>query len=117
MSLLDELKDKGVNVDEAINRFMGNASLYERMLFKFLDMMKNLKVSPDFDINDYNDVIEEAHAIKGSAGNLSITPIYEAYGKAVDLLRQSQPEEAKTVLENVQSVQKDIMDCIEKYAK
>lgn len=114
MGLLEELKDLGVNVDEGVKRLMGNASLYERMLVKFLEMMKKSPVDPDFDCNNYDDVIEVAHAIKGSAGNLSITPIYEAYAEVVNLLRANQPEKAKEILKGVQSVQTDILNCIEK---
>lgn len=115
MNLLEELKNLGVNVDEGVERLMGNASLYERMLFKFLDMMKKSTVNPDFDSDNYGDVIEVAHAIKGSAGNLSVTPIYEAYAEVVRLLRAGQPEQAKEVLKNIQPVQEEILNCIEKY--
>ena len=115
MSLLEELKSLGVDVDGGIHRLNGNQSLYERMMYKFLDMMKKSVVSPDFDSNDYADVIEVAHALKGAAGNLSVTPIYEAYGQIVDLLRSQKPEEARKVLEGVLPVQAEILDCIEKH--
>jgi len=116
MGLLDELRTLGVNVDEGTERLMGNTSLYERMLVKFLGMMKKTPVTPDFDCNDYADVIELAHAVKGSAGNLSITPIYEAYAEVVSLLREGKPVQAKEVLENVIPVQEEILNCIEKYS-
>ena len=32
MSLLDDLKGLGVDVEEGLQRFMGNAPLYERMM-------------------------------------------------------------------------------------
>lgn len=116
MDLLEELKNLGVNVDEALDRLMGNRSLYERMLFKFVEMMKNSSVDPDFDCNDYADIIEKAHAVKGAAGNLSVTPIYEAYSEVVRLLRANQPEQAKNILNTVLPVQNEIMNCIDKYA-
>lgn len=115
MDLLEELKALGVNVDEGLERLMGNASLYERMLVKFLELMDKSPVNPHFDCNNYEDVIEIAHAVKSSAGNLSITPIYEAYAEVVRLLREAQPERAKEILKNVQPVQTDILNCIEKY--
>lgn len=115
MDLLEELKSKGVNVDEAIQRFLGNASLYQKMLVKFLDLMNDMAVDTDFDCNEYKDIIEKTHAIKGAAGNLSINPVYEAYTEIVNLLRAGQPEQAKTVLENIIPVQNDIIDCIKKY--
>ncbi|MDE6314637.1 MAG: hypothetical protein K2M46_13660 [Lachnospiraceae bacterium] len=117
MDLLEELKAKGVNVEEAIERFLGNASLYEKMLMKFLDLMNDMAVDTGFDCNEYNDIIEKTHAIKGAAGNLSITPIYEAYTDIVNLLRAQQPEQAKLVLEKIVPVQNDIIECIKKYHK
>lgn len=114
MGLLEDLKDLGVNVEEGMNRLMGNASLYERMLGKFAGMVKDAAITPDFDSDDYADVIEKAHAIKGASGNLSITPVYEAYTEIVNLLRKEQPQQAKEVLEKVLPVQTEIINCIEK---
>ncbi len=116
MGMIDELKALGVNTDEAVARMNGSTSLYERMLFKFLDMMKKSVIQPDFDNNHYDDIIEVAHAIKGVSGNLSITPVYNAYSEIVRLLRAGQPEQAKEVLEKVMPVQATIMDCIQKYS-
>ena len=48
----------------------------------------------------------------GTAGNLSITPVYEAYSEALGLLRNGQPEEARAVLRKVQPVQEEILSCI-----
>ncbi|MCD7837029.1 MAG: Hpt domain-containing protein [Lachnospiraceae bacterium] len=115
MELLDELRNIGVDVDEGIERLMGNTSLYERMLFKFADMMKNISVSPDFDDSNYSEITEAAHAVKGSAGNLSITPIYEAYTEIVSLLRAGRTEQAKEIIKGIQPVQADIIACIERY--
>ena len=115
MSLFEELKDLGVNVDEAVERFMGNEGLYEKMLKKFPDMINKASVEPDFDCSDCTEIIEKTHAIKGAAGNLSLTPLYEAYTKIVDLLRGNQPEQAKTIIKEIQPVQAQIMACIEKY--
>lgn len=116
MNLLEELKGLGVHTEEAVARMNGNVSLYERMLVKFADMMRNSLVRSDFDCINYDDITEAAHAIKGASGNLSVTPIYEAYSEIVRLLRAGQPEQAKEVLENIMPVQTEIVNCIEKYS-
>ncbi len=116
MNLIQELKNLGVNTDEGLSRMGGNSSLYERMLVKLKDMIKNSPVQMDFDCNDYSDIVESAHAIKGAAGNLAVTPIYESYTELVKLLREQKPEEAKEVLGKVLPVQNEIIDCIEKYS-
>lgn len=113
MSLLEELKKLGVNTEEGLLRLNGNASFYERMLGKFPDMLKSSAVFPDFDGTDYAGTLDAAHAIKGVAGNLSITPIYEAYSEIVRLLREKKPEEARAVLEKILPVQSAIVSCIE----
>lgn len=115
MALLDELKTLGVNIDEATERFMGNVSLYEKMLGKLPDMIEHAGIQPDFDCNDYAGTTEKAHAIKGATGNLSIIPLYEAYTEIVSLLRNSQPEQAKIILQNILPVQNEIIACIKKY--
>lgn len=116
MGMLDELRDLGVNVEEGLERLGGNAAIYEKMLGTFLKMMKNYTVLPDFDGENYEDVIETAHAIKGAAGNLSVSPIYDAYAEIVSLLRSKQPEEARAVLKEVLPVQEKIVAAIARHA-
>ncbi len=116
MNLLQELKGLGVNTDEGLQRMGGNSSLYERMLVKLKDMMKDSPVRTDFDCNDYSDIIETVHAIKGASGNLAVTPVYELYSEMLKLLREQQPEKAKEVLEKALPVQNAIIDCIERYS-
>lgn len=116
MDMLEELKTMGVDVEEAVERFVGNAALYEKMLRTFPKMIRNSEVDPDFDGNDYTDIIEKTHAIKGTSGNLSLTPIYKAYTDIVDLLRGGKPEEARQVLKDVLPVQEKILECIERHS-
>lgn len=115
MTLFEELKALGVDIDDGLKRLGGNENLYKRLLGSFVKAIDTHSVSPDFDMNDYSQEIEKAHAIKGTAGNLSITPVYKAYTEIVNLLRAGEPEKAKPILEEVLPVQKEIIQCIEKY--
>lgn len=115
MSLFEELKSLGVNIDEGMERLMGNVSLYERMLGKFVKLIEDLSVQPGFDYDNYEEVIEKTHTIKGATGNLSITPLYEAYTEIVNLLRANQPEQADEILKKIIPVQTEIVNCIAKY--
>lgn len=115
MGLFEDLRGLGVNVDEGLERLMGNPALYKRMLGSFTKMMKNPSSQPDFMSGDIADNIEKAHTIKGVTGNLSITPLYQAYSDIVRLLRENRVEEAKEVFEQVLPVQAGIINCIETY--
>ena len=113
MNLFDELRALGVDVDDGLKRIMGNEKLYTKLLGSFVKMIKGHALQPDFDTADCTEAIEKAHAIKGTARNLSITPVYEAYTEILNLLRTGKPEEAKAVLEKILPVQEKILACIE----
>ena len=115
MDVLDELRGLGVDVDGGLKRVMGNEKLYRRLLGTFVKTAKNNEVQPDFDATDCTEIIEKAHAIKGTAGNMSITPLFEAYSEILNLLRSGKPEEARTALQKILPVQKEILDCIERH--
>ena len=116
MALIDEMKNLGVNVDEALERFMGNASLYERMLGKLTAAVNDNEVMPCFEAGDNEAALEKAHTLKGVTGNLSISPLYIAYSEIVNLLRAGKPDEAKALLEKTLPVQREIISCIENHS-
>lgn len=115
MALLEELKELGVNVDEGLKRLNGNEKLYTRLFGSFLKTLNANAVDADFDCTDDTEIIEKVHTIKGTAGNLSVTPLYEAYSEILGLLRSGQPEQAKVIIEKTLPVQKEIIQCIEKH--
>ena len=117
MNLLDELRGMGIKVDEGLNRLGGNTAIYtKKVTTSYVKMRRGYSVDPNFDSENYQDVIEVAHAIKGAAGNLSITPLYEGYGEIVDLLRKGEPEQAREILVKLLPVQEQILGVIEKHA-
>lgn len=115
MSLLDELKASGANVEEGLERFMGNAGLYERMLAKLPDMIEATAINGGFGDEGVEELIEKTHSIKGVTGNLSLTPLYEAYTKIVDLLRMGKVEDASRVYREMLPAQEEILACIRKH--
>lgn len=116
MSLINELKELGADVNDGLNRFMNNSSLYETCLRKFIAAAKNLEVLPCFETGDYEKAVNNAHTLKGLTGNLSITPLYSAYTEIVAMLRNNETENAKKTLMDIIPVQEKIIECIEKYS-
>lgn len=117
MGLFDELKSLGVDIDGGLKRINGNEKLYTRLLGSFRKTMEQQYIGVDFDAADCTGAIEKTHAIKGTSGNLSITPLYEAYSEIVSLLRAEKPEEAREVLKKILPVQEQILQCIDKYSE
>ena len=77
MELLNELRALGVDVDDGVKRIMGNEKLYRKLLGSYVKMVESQSVDLEFDSSDCTAITERVHAIKGTAGNLSITPVYE----------------------------------------
>ena len=113
MSMVSELQELGADVNDAMQRFMNNASLYERMLGKLPATVNDKPVMEFIEAGDIKTAIENAHTLKGVMGNLSVTPLYKAYTEITNLLREDKPEEAKRVLEECLPIQEQVMTCID----
>ena len=115
MSLLEELSELGVDTEDALERFMGNSSLYESMLKKFPKAVEDSPVLTYAQSEDYETAASNAHALKGVAGNLSLVPLYDKYARIVDMYRESHFEQANVLLTETLEVQRKFLDVIEKY--
>ena len=116
MSLIDSLKELGVNVDEGLDRVMGDTSLYEMMLGMFLDAVRDNPVEPaQFDGAGLDDLTKTVHMLKGVTGNLALTPLFNGYNQSLILLRAGKAAEAKTEFVNMQPIQVKFLECINRY--
>lgn len=116
MDLINELSELGVNTNEALKRFMNNSSLYIKMLGKLSATINDLEVMKYIEAGDLDKAVENAHTLKGVTGNLSLTPLYDAYTDIVALLREGNSEKAKSILKDILPIQDKII-CIIKSSK
>lgn len=112
MSLLDDLKNIGCDIDDGLNRFMQNSSLYEKMLRKFPESLSKVNLEKDFEDHNVENAISEAHTIKGVTGNLSITPLYVSYTEIVKLLREGNMDAAKAEYEKIKPTQEKVLSIL-----
>ena len=115
MSLLTDLQAFDVDIQDGLKRFVNNAALFERMLKKFPAASADLPVLPHFESGDLNAALANAHTLKGMTGNLSLTPLFNAYTDIVALLRESKPDQAKALLVSILPTQEKIVACIKNY--
>ena len=116
MSMIDELKGLGVDVNEGLDRVMGDTSLYEMMLGMFIGSVNDTSITPaDFEESDLDPLIKKIHMLKGVTGNLAITPLFTTYTEVLGLLRNGQAKEARAGYEKLVPVQSAIVDCIKRY--
>ena len=113
MSLIESLKNLGVNADEGLERVMGDTSLYEMMLGMFVDAVRDNPVSlEDFSGANLDDLIKRIHTLKGVTGNLALTPLFTGYNESLILLRAGQADKAKAEFEKILPIQAEIVNCI-----
>jgi HPt (histidine-containing phosphotransfer) domain-containing protein len=87
---LEILKSYGMDAEATIARFCGNEPLMLRFLTGFpsdktMQSLRNAAASADRE-----GMMVAAHSLKGLAGNLGLTPLYEASSSLMSALRQSQ---------------------------
>lgn len=109
--MLDKLKELGVNVDKVLATLNGKQSLYERLIFKFYDMVIKMNVTSD----NLDEIYERIHALKGAAGNLGITPLYDEYVKILTLIKEDKMDLIPAAIDEMLPIQEQIMKCIGEY--
>lgn len=84
---LDDLRAYGADVDEGLGRCMGNEAIY-------LQLVGTVQAEPGFaelalalESGDLDEAFAKAHALKGVAGNLALTPLFEPLYEMTELLR------------------------------
>ncbi len=116
MNLIDELRGLGVDVEEGVERVMGDHSLYEMMLGMFIESVNSSQVRvEDFEKESLEGLIDRIHMLKGVTGNLAMTPLFARYTEVLGKLRSGQPEEAKAGFEGLLPIQEEIINCITRY--
>ena len=87
MITVEKLTEMGCNTKDGLARCMNNEKFYLKMLpvaikDNHFDLLE--KAIAD---KDMKAAYEAAHAIKGSTGNLGLTPIYKTISKMSDMLK------------------------------
>ena len=95
----EALKRNGIDYDGAMERFGGNAELYERLEQALAG-------------GDVDTAVREAHTLKGVAGNLSFAALYEAASKVNAALREGDLAGATALMDPVRSAHAAVVSAL-----
>ena len=109
--MLEKLKELGVETDKILKTLNGKQALYERLIFKFYDMV----LKSDMREDNLEDIFERTHALKGAAGNLGITPLFDAYVNILNYIRAEEMDAVPGAIAEMLPIQAKIMACIEEF--
>lgn len=101
--MIQELKDAGVDVDSASERFMGNMALLERFLKKFPE---------DKNFGELIEAFNAAHTLKGVCGNLSLVALFDIASVMTEFLRAGDMDLAREKIPGLQEEYEKIIALI-----
>lgn len=87
MITIEALKEYGADTASGLARCMNNEAFYLRMVSLELGDQNLDRLAAALAEGDARAAFEAAHAIKGVAANLSLTPIYTPVAELTELLR------------------------------
>ncbi|WP_172136558.1 Hpt domain-containing protein [Adlercreutzia sp. ZJ473] len=96
--LASKLAPFGIDYADAIDRYDGNAALYERLAVKYLSDTRFTSLVAALEVDDFDEAYRQAHTLKGVAGNLSLSDLYHTAAFISDALKNGEPELAKSRL-------------------
>ncbi len=84
---IHDLKAYGANLEEGLGRCLNNESFYLRMVKLIPGDANFQKLYDAVDAGNLDAAFEAAHALKGSTGNLALTPVSAPVVEITELLR------------------------------
>lgn len=105
----DELLQGGIDYADAMDRFGGNAELFERLALKFLDDPHFEALERSLSEGDVETAYHEAHSLKGVAGNLSFKDLYEAASRLSEALKSGDLSAAQELMGPARDAHETVM--------
>jgi len=79
--------EAGIDYNEGVARFVGNAAMYEKFLRTFPTDRTFAELADAMERKDTNAAFQAAHTLKGLTGNLSLNTLYKDLVVFTDALR------------------------------
>lgn len=104
-AMKEEKKQKltaaGIDVDNALERFMGNEALLEKFLTKFAKDSNYQALIDAVAAGDKDVALTSSHTLKGVCGNLSMKKLYQLFADQVQLFRADDWEGAVALMPQI----------------
>lgn len=102
----------GIDVDGALERFMGSEALLVRFLGKFPDDPNFPALEAAITAGDCEAAFTAAHTLKGVCGNLSMTALFDTVSRQTELLRSGDLAAAAGMMDSLRSQYRAVCSAI-----
>ena len=103
MITIDSLKEYGADVEDGLNRCMGNEALYFRLVTTIPSEASFAELKKCIEVRDLDTAFEKAHALKGVTGNLSLTPLYNPLVEITEHLRAREDRDYSELMTEIEN--------------
>lgn len=94
MSMAKILQEMGCEMDETMERFMDDQEFYVECFQKFIKDRELETLGEIIASGDLEESFIRAHTLKGTLGNLGLTPLYDQMVEIVEFLRKGDMQQA-----------------------
>lgn len=102
-ALFDKLEDMGAEVDDTLDRLMGDEEMYLEYLKKFPDNENISALRKAVDAGDCDTAMKEEHTLKGVTLNLGLLPLVDVCMDMLLDFREGKKEEALAQIGDVEA--------------
>lgn len=113
--LLKELAENKVDIDNTIERFLGNKDLYLKFLNKFLADTNYEMFINALKEKDYENAQRHVHTLKGVSANLGLIPIFDCASQINSKLRSNDLTDLEELSSQLGLNYNNICSIIKKY--
>ena len=98
---IDSLREYGANIEEALERCMGMEDFYLEMVEMALADERFELLGKYLEDGNLDEAFETVHALKGTIGNLAITPLYNVILELTEHLRKREDIDYKPLYDKL----------------
>lgn len=106
------LTTAGIDVDSAMERFMGSEALFARLMKKFLEDANFDKLTDALTSGDMDAALHASHSLKGVCGNLSMTLLFDLLSRQVLAFRDGDTKAALALMPEITRIRGQIIQAI-----
>ncbi|NCB93349.1 MAG: Hpt domain-containing protein [Clostridia bacterium] len=113
-ALFEELEDMGAEVEDTLERLMGDEELYLEYLRKFPQNENIIELRKAVDAGDCDKAMKEVHTLKGVALNLGLLPMVDVCMDMLLDFRADKNDAAMAQIDEVEECFHEWADVIER---
>ncbi|MDD2972947.1 MAG: Hpt domain-containing protein [Lachnospiraceae bacterium] len=108
-SLLEKLEDMGAEVEDTLERLMGDEEMYLEYLEQFPDNQSIIDLRHSVDAGDSEQAMKDVHTLKGMALNLGLLPLVDV---CMDMLLDFRAGDTDAAMSQIDAVE----ECFQEWA-